>query len=187
MMVRMTRAALPLLLLIAACGGTTVVGGAGGAGADGQGGAATNGSSGGTGGDTEWAAFCAQAVSSPPCATDVARCEASAACEEHLRHGPGSPLFGCFVSSGCQSCLIDLYFPADFTPAGEAFAEACSEATIDGCGIFEDLCVAGTLFEDAYLDQMTACYDLPTCSQITDCVVALYAPCVGWVYAYEFD
>ena len=186
----MSRVALSLVLLVA-CGGTTVVdgsgGNSGGGGDGGTGGAGGAGGTGGAGGDPEWAAFCAEAVSSLPCFTDVSRCEASATCEEHLRHGPGSALFDCFVTSGCESCLIDLYFSDNLTPAGLAFAEACTDAVDEGCGIFEDLCAAGALFEDAYLDKMTACYALPTCSQITDCVVALYAPCVGWVYAYEFD
>ncbi|MEZ4442802.1 MAG: hypothetical protein R3B72_27145 [Polyangiaceae bacterium] len=185
-----------VVALLAACGGTTVVDGGDGAsdassGSTSSGGGASStstGSSSSTGGESPWVAFCAAATATPGlnCADDAARCEASEACEDNLRYGPGSPLFDCIAADSCDNCLIEAYDTSTFTPAGLELADACGSATAEGCGIFEDLCFAGALFTDAYLDQMLACYALPSCPAIESCVLDLYGPCVGWVYAKSF-
>jgi len=179
------------LLLLSACGGIAVIDASGGAGAAG-GAAGSAGSAGAAGGGATpgpYDAYCESAATCeywgglPP--IDVDACKAAAACDGLLQHHPGGDLFDCLLTCIADSCLLDVYWDAGYpiTEVGEAFQQTCGQATIDGCGVFEDLCEGATLFTDEALLQMLACYDLPTCEQTEACVLAIYSPCVAWVYS----
>ena len=168
-----------VLGVCAACGG--------GADEEGDGGP---GGSGGSGGASEsaLAQFCeARGVAvAEACGEvfNVERCKAGADCGPMLLNKPGDPLFECLLDSGCGgSCLVDLYGPGiKLTPTGEMFGMQCSAKKMEGCALFEDLCLAGALFTDEALKTMGACFDLPACEEVQACIDASYMRCTAWVY-----